>query len=122
MASKNQRRRKTAGRRKSKPKPKSLPSAAALLGKQGLVANPNSDLAPKRPIPKAAQTSEWTASEEKPSKRRCISNFDQSYVNRLHEKYGVNYEAMARDVKLNYDQWTASKIEKCYKMMLDQDV
>mmetsp|Transcript_12959 Transcript_12959/g.11741 ORF Transcript_12959/g.11741 Transcript_12959/m.11741 type:complete len:173 (+) Transcript_12959:46-564(+) len=44
-------------------------------------------------------------------KRRKMSEFDQKYIKDNIEKYGTNYKAMERDIKLNYFQYTEQKMK-----------
>lgn len=50
--------------------------------------------------------------EEKKKKTPRLRPEEASYLEPLLAKWGVNYERMAKDVKLNRMQWTAHQISK----------
>jgi hypothetical protein len=63
----------------------------------------------------------WVAPEPKPPKVKRLSEFDEKYLRPLLAKYGTNYEAMARDRKLNRDQLSAKRLEKMNDLLKADD-
>jgi len=51
-----------------------------------------------------------------PKREKSLSEDERNYYRKLIDKHGTNYEAMARDMKLNYYQQTATVCEKKCKL------
>ena len=59
--------------------------------------------------------------QDKNVKRRIMSEIDQVYIKNLMTKYGDNYKAMERDIKLNYNQLTEQKCKTMSEKFLNLD-
>lgn len=117
MPSKRQRRHRPPPKLRAKPRKRLPPAPNALLGRQGLIADPNADLAPNKRQQVIAPVQVWNEPEPKPPKPKRLSEFDEKYLRPLLNKYGTDFEAMARDIKLNRDQLTAAKLRKMHKLL-----
>jgi len=73
----------------------------------GLMINPNS----KAKI-KVQDPIDLKVPEAAPPTRKRLSNLEIKYCERLIRKYGDDYRAMSRDIKLNNYQFTPSQLAK----------
>jgi len=120
MASKRQRRQRVGGKKKPKRAKRAPPPPNVQRANLGLVADPNADLAPKKMKRPAIQAVEWVPGEVPPPKNRPLSEFDTAYITKLVNKYGTDFEKMARDRKLNCDQLTATKLQNMYRKLTEK--
>src|SRR5437899_2043961 len=121
MASKRQRRQRGATK-KTKPRRKVPPPPSILLGRQGLVADPNADLAPRKRQQLVHKEQVWVPAAPKEPKPKRTSEFDRRYMGPLLSKYGTDFAKMAVDRKLNADQLTERQLQKRYSLMQAADV
>jgi hypothetical protein len=94
----------------------------------GLDPDPNSAIKQIKKKPQSAFVGHFTLPERDPNdndksfadknpKRRKMSEADQMYALACIVKHGVDYKAMERDIKTNYNQLSENQIKKmCEKL------
>jgi len=57
--------------------------------------------------------------EKAPKRVKKLSAQEAAYMKLLCDKYGENYKAMAKDINLNYWQYSAGQMKKRLKLYLN---
>lgn len=92
-------------------------SAEENLANMGLMADANAQGKATAANANSAFVGYLTNYQNAPNKERKtrLSDLDKLYVKKCMDKYGEDYKAMEKDMKLNYMQHTAKQMEKLVK-------
>jgi len=74
------------------------------------------EVAPSQPKAAVAALLEEMARVPRITKTRFLPQHERACLQPLHAKYGQDYEAMARDIKLNAMQFTAYQLKKKFEL------
>eukprot|EP01031_Cornospumella_fuschlensis_P027157 gene27157-32804_t len=87
------------------------------LANMGLMADANAPGKATAANANSAFVGYLTNYQSAPNKERKtkLSDLDKLYIKKCMDKYGEDYKAMEKDIKLNYMQHTAKQMEKLVK-------
>lgn len=85
-----------------------------------ICSKPDASINPKFKAFVGFTESDETTDVETKKKIKILDEFDMKYCKDLIEKYKLSYDAMFKDIKLNYNQLTANKLKKLCLVYLHQ--